>query len=303
MQLANFLAGLAATDKLSTASVRVYQSAIQTSIKQMGGRVRGTSTNPSLVRDVVRGIAASQVSRPRRVPSWDLFLVLAYLRGPPFEPLNSLNRELLTLKTTFLIMLASGRRASEVNALSGLPQDIAQERDGTFILSFLPEFRAKNQGAAELSPKIRIPPLCSILAPDDEDRYLCPVRALRHYISFVTPRPGPCRKLFVSVNPNHARDVSKSTLARWVKKVVQLAYEHAGLALPASNAHELRAWSASLAMAQSVAISDILSAAYWKSENTFTNFYLRDVSLTRQDGSYGIGSVVAAQRALTSTHQ
>lgn len=69
----------------------------------------------------------------------------------------------LTLKTVFLVALASGRRASEVNALSGLSEDVAYERDGTLVLKFLPEFRAKNQADADSSPVIRIPPLTSIL--------------------------------------------------------------------------------------------------------------------------------------------
>lgn len=301
VQLANFLAQLAEEEKLSTSSVRVYHSAILTSIQQMGGRVRGMTTHPHLVRDVVKGIAASSVSAPRRVPHWDLFLVLAFLRRPPFEPLSSLDRKYLTLKTVFLVMLASGRRASEVNALSGSPRDIAQERDGTFVLSFLPEFRAKNQGLMERSPTIRIPPLSSILAPDDEDRCLCPVRALRRYLSSVSSsRPGTCRKLFLSVNPNYSKDVSKASIARWAMDVVRLAYASEGATLLSSRAHELRAWSASLALSQSVPLQDILDAAYWKSENTFSNFYLRDVSLARRDGSRGIGSVVAAQRALTT---
>ena len=300
VELANFLASLAATEGLSSSSVKVYRSAIVTSLTQMGGRVRGLSSRPSLLRDLVRGIDASSATAPRRVPLWDLFLVLGFLRSSPFEPLSSLDRKFLTLKAVFLVALASGRRASEVNALSGSPQDISRERDGSFVLSFLPEFRAKNQGALERSPKIRIPPLSSILAPDDEDRFLCPVRALARYLKVVSSTRHPsCRKLFVSLNPEYNKDISVSTIARWIMETVRLAYNSVGSSLPPSRAHELRAWSASVALHQSVPLRDILEAAFWKSESTFSNFYLRDASAAHQDGSHSISSVVVAQRALT----
>ena len=262
--------------------------------------MRGSSERPRLISDVVRGISAARASEPRRIPRWDLFLVLDFLRSAPFEPLSSADRKHLTLKTVFLIALASGRRCSEVHGLSGLAGDIATERDGSMLLNFLPEFRAKNQSASDPSPSVRIPTLTSILAPDDEDRRLCPVRALNRYLTVTSPsRPASCRRLFLSVNPNFGKDVSKNTVARWLRDVVRMAYSHARATLPSDKAHELRAWSASLAAAKNIALKDILEAAYWRSENTFIQFYLRDCGLTRRDGTHGISAVVAAQRALS----
>lgn len=302
VNLANFLSELAAEQRLAPASVKVYRSAIVTSLTQMGGRVRGLSERPSLLRDVIRGIDAASPSSPRRAPQWDLSVVLDFLRASPCEPLRSLDRKMLTLKTVFLVMLASGRRSSEVNGLSGLDSDISRERDGAFVLKFLPEFRAKNQGALERSPNIRIPPLSSILGPDDEDRCLCPVRALKRYLAVTSgSRPPTCRKLFLSLNPDYKKDISVATIARWTMEVVRLAYAHwGGGSLETVRAHEVRAWSASLALTQSVALHDILEAGYWKSANTFVDFYLRDVCCRRQDGTSGISAVVVAQRALTS---
>lgn len=299
VQLANFLSELAASDHLSASSIKVFRSAIVSTLTQRGGRVRGSSERPRLVSDVVKGISASQSVLPRRTPAWDLFLVLEQLRQPPFEPLAQLDRFHLTWKTVFLVSLATGRRSSEVNHLSGLPADISSQPDGSFLLHFLPEFRAKNQRPEDSSPSVRIPPLSSILAPDDEDVTLCPVRALRRYLEMTRDRPSGCRKLFVSINPNYSKDVSSNTIARWVSSVVRLAYARAGASLPSSRAHEVRAWAASLAAHQNVPLRQVLDAAYWKSESTFLNFYLRDCSATRQDGTCGIASVVAAQRALT----
>lgn len=299
VQLSNFLSSLASDFSLLPATVKVYRSAIVSTVKQRGGRVRGLSSQPRLISDVLKGISASSVSTSHRVPKWDLFVVLDYLRGPPFEPLSRADRASLTLKTVFLVALASGRRASEVNALSGLVGDVASERDGSFVLGFLPEFRAKNQPDADASPLVRIPPLSSILAPDDQDVLLCPVRALRRYRSVTASVRDPsARKLFTSINPKFSKDVSCNTISRWVSQVVRQAYSRAGLSLPPSRAHELRAWSASLAAARNMSIRDIMAAAYWRSENTFINYYLRDCSLSREDGTHGISTLVVAQRAL-----
>lgn len=300
VDLANFLSHLAAVDGLAPASVKVFRSAIHTSLKQLGGRIRGQTARPSLIKDVVRGIDAVSVQSPRRCPAWDIMVVLEYLRSSAFEPLRSLSRKDLTLKTVFLVMLASGRRCSEVNALSGLVSDIARDRDGAYILRFLPEFRAKNQSAGDRSPSVRIPPLSSILGPDDEDRFLCPVRALRSYLRLISGvRPTGCRKLFLSHNPEYQKDVSVSTTSRWVSEVIKRAYAASGAEVLSTRAHEVRAWSASLAFAHSIALKDIMEAAFWKSESTFSDFYLRDASFRRLDGSSGISTLAVSQTTVS----
>ena len=178
IQLANYLASLSSVYKLSASSVRVHRAAICTTIRQAGGP--DFSGDP-LLRDIARGISLVEARSPRRVPAWDLFLVLQALRREPYEPLSSNAFRFLTLKTVFLVTLASGRRGSEVHGLSGLASDVAFEPDGSMSLRFLPDFLAKNQSSGERSPVIFIKPLSSILCSDDEDRMLCPVRALRHY--------------------------------------------------------------------------------------------------------------------------
>ena len=176
------------------------------------------------------------------------------------------------------------------------------EPDGSVSLRFLPEFLAKNQVPGEPSPVIFIKPLSSILCPDDEDRLLCPVRALRLYRRRSKPlRAVSQRRLFISLNPDYNRDVSKVTLARWLTGVIQKAYEKVGGCNELSaRAHEIRAWATSLAFAHSLLLTAIMEAAFWKSQGTFIEFYLRDVSRLREDGSRGIQSLVAAQSVLSS---
>ena len=175
--------------------------------------------------------------------------------------------------------------------MSGLPQDIAREPDGSLSLKFLPEFLAKNQQPGDPSPSIGIPPL-----PSGPDRVLCPVRSLKRYLHFTKSFRGNKRKLFISHNPGHRSDLTVNTVSRWVRELIFLAYN----STPPANAraHELRAWSSSLALALNVAIDDIMAAAYWKTPSAFISHYLRDVAHFRQDGLYGLSAVAVAQKSL-----
>lgn len=70
------------------------------------------------------------------------------------------------------------------------------------------------------------------------------------------------------------------------------------LPLRSPRTHEARAWAASLAVLRSGRMTEVLRAAYWKSEDVFINFYLRDIASTRQDGSSCLPAMVAAGQVL-----
>ena len=184
-----------------------------------------------LLQDLVWGAALAEAKSPRRTPSWDLFLVLSALRLPPYEPLKQSSLKHLTLKTTFLVSLTSGRRCNEVLALSGLPSDVAFEPDGSMSLRFLPDFLAKNQLPGSPSPIISIKSLASILAPDDEERLLCPVRALRAYRKRTESFCSKQRRLLLSWNKNYKDDIRRSTISRWLREVILAAYARPRLEL------------------------------------------------------------------------
>ena len=50
-------------------------------------------------------------------PQWDVARVLDSLRHAPYEPLNEASDRNLTLKTVFLLALASAKRVGELHAL------------------------------------------------------------------------------------------------------------------------------------------------------------------------------------------
>ena len=94
IQLANFLAYLSTVLHLSASSVKMHRSAVE--LPFVSSEVRLLSSNT--VRDLIRGVNARQASHPRRMPFWDLSLVLAFLRSDVFRPQNQPTLRLLTLK-------------------------------------------------------------------------------------------------------------------------------------------------------------------------------------------------------------
>ena len=103
------------------------------------------------------------------------------------------------MKIVFLIAMATARRVSGIHAISGLEQDIAFDDVFAVNLTFLPEFRAKNQKSSQLSKPFSITSISNLLNDDGADNLLCPVRALRHYLKRTASFRAHKRRLFLSL--------------------------------------------------------------------------------------------------------
>lgn len=297
-ELANFLGFLSQSEKLASSTVKGYRSAISTTIRQLGGPVFSDSR---LLADIARSLALEESKRPRRIPAWDLFLVLAALRSAPYEPLDAIPFKLLTQKTVFLLALASGRRRSDLHALSGSPGDMAFEPDGSVSIQTVPEFLPKNLPLGGRAPPVRIKALSPVLNKDDDDSKLCPVRALKCYLLKSKSRRVAQRRLFISVNDSYERDISAASVSRWISQTVSHAYKLAqSEEVPNPRAHEVRAIAASAAFLHSASLASIMEAAFWRSESTFIQHYLRDLTCQRGDGSFGF-SFISADATVTAS--
>ena len=128
-----------------------------------------------VLREVIKTCSRQIPRPPCRVPSWNVDVVLKALTGPPFEPLGQVSFRDLSRKTLFLVALATAKRVGELSALSMVMATQGQD----LILSYLPEFVAKTE--TSLNPIPREFCLCSlspIMGREDEERLLCPVRAV-----------------------------------------------------------------------------------------------------------------------------
>jgi hypothetical protein len=299
--LADFLASLYKEKQLTHATLTNYRSAITNTIKSSRGcDVTHLSEDPH-VKQVLDGVKNEFPDKHIQAPLWDVFLVLKFLRGPSFEPPATCSLKKLAQKTLFLIMMACARRISGIHAISGLDKDIEFASDGSCNLTFLPEFRAKNQDSLSDSQAIVIKSLTRFVGPDDEDRFNCPVRMLKQYLTRTESHRIGKRRLFVSLNPSYAKDITKNTLALWLRDLIRDAYHDALLASPLGTArtHEVRKVSTSLGFLKNVRLASLMKAAYWRSENTFTQYYLRDIRVRRRNDTFGLNSVVVAGVALS----
>ena len=165
-------------------------------------------------------------------------------------------------------------------------------------LSFLSKNHLAKEGPDSVAPVV-IPALAPTLDKSLKgDRSLCPVRALHYYLDRTSDLRQNKELVCVSFKKGFDKGISPATVSSWIKQTVILCYEHSDqqpLTLHQVKAHDVRAFAASKAFQSGISLDQILSACHWKSHNTFTQFYLKDVA--RADSElFHLGPVVAAQQ-------
>ena len=290
--IADFLLHLFQDKKLQPGTIDGYRSAI-------ADKLGNSTINVSKDENLTRLLDSFHRDRPkgrRGIPSWNLSLVLHQLTKAPFEPLKEASLKYLTFKTVFLLALGSGKRRSEIHAW--VHKNIRHQSDWSKVSLYpSPSFLAKNQLAKE-GPDSVAPVVIPALGPSLDkslkgDRSLCPVRALRYYLDRTADLRQNKELVFVSFKKGFDKDISS-----WIKQTVILCYElsdQEALTLHQVKAHDVRAFAASKAFQSGISLDQILSACHWKSHNTFTQFYLKDVAWADSE-LFHLGPVVAAQQ-------
>ena len=285
--------------KRAVKTIEGYRAALAAIFRHEGRDLRFSAN----ISNLIRNFAIERPSVRRRVPQWNLALVLNSLLKEPYEPLGHISLQNLTYKTVFLLALASGRRRSEIHAFSAGESCLRFSRGYTSV-TLLTEatFLAKNQVLNNPPQKVTIPSLIPFTGRDTPDYMLCPVRALKAYVAITSDpaiRKGR-KRLFIPYDVRSEKDLSVRSISTWISKVIRRAYENVNdhsLALVNVKAHEVRAMATSWAFFNNVPCTDIMQAAYWKGENTFSSFYLR--SLVHQaDDLYSLGPIVSAQQVI-----
>ncbi len=124
-----------------------------------------TVSNSPAIHDLIKGMFHKRPPSRSLVQAWDLSRVLRFMLD-------------LTRKTTFLVAGASGRRVSEIHALSTPENHLELRRDATHLL-LRAGFLAKNQTldftfTPIILPNLRRARKCPNCGP------WCPVRSLRY---------------------------------------------------------------------------------------------------------------------------
>ncbi len=255
--------------------LKFYVAAIAASRASIAGQSVGRN---NLVVRFLKGSRRLNPPHPLTVPTWDLSTVLRALKGPPFEPLQSVDLRPLSLKTALLLALASVKRMWDLQALSVSPTCLEfGSNDSKVILKprhgYVPKVLSTPFRAQVIS--------LSALPPSDEDQELnlfCPVRALRIYLERSTPF-RQSEQLFVCFGDRtKGHPVTKQRFSRWIVDAITLAYSSLGLHCPIGvRAHSTRGVASLWAWSSGKSIAEICAAADWASRSTFARFYNLEV--------------------------
>ena len=148
----------------------------------------------------------------RNFPKWNFSVVLNELTKAPFESMKDTDLKHRTLKTAFLLALASGKCHSEIQAwVANKVSKLGQwEKVALFPSS---DFIAKNQlareGSQSVSP-VTIPVLTTMIV----DRQFKDLKGSRSL-------------LFISFKKGHTSDIRHATLSSWLKQTILLCYKQA----------------------------------------------------------------------------
>ena len=286
-KVADFLLYLRRKKGLSYSAIAGYRSTLSAAFRY----VLPELSDSSILRDLLKSFKIEKPVKPSRAPPWNLEAVLLFLRSSSFEPLSQASLRDLTMKTLFLVSLATARRVGELHAVSKEVSFCGQD----VHLSYLPEFVAKTESEVNpLARSFKVKALSDFVGEFEQERLLCPVRALKYYLDRTKSLRLGCRSLFVSPKCP-TRTLSKNALSFFLREVIgQAPGAVTGVgSLPRPRAHGVRSMATSASFLKNWSVAKVIEAATWKSVSVFTSFYLKDVQFSYPDG-YGLGPFVAA---------
>ena len=138
-KIADFLLFLHQQKHLSLYAISGYHSMLSVSFRFLLPELF-TST---VLWDLLRSFSIARPVLPSRTTSWDLGMVLSFLRASLFEYLPSASLRDLTRKTLFLVALATAKRVGELQSISKVVAYSGED----IHLAYLPEFLAKAEYA------------------------------------------------------------------------------------------------------------------------------------------------------------
>ncbi len=258
----------------SARSIRAHRTAI--GAVHLGFADGKTVSNSPALHALVRGIFHSRPPTRSLVPSWDLPTALRLLCEKPYEPMGNATLENLTKKTVFLVAAASGRRVSDIHALSSAQEHVVISSSGARLLP-RSGYLAKNQ-TPDFTPSPIILPDLRRTSNSPDDGPWCPVRALKYYLKRTEDIRGQEDRLFIITKKPYS-GASKQTIARWLVDIIKasLSAEDSHNLGSHVSAHSLRSQASAWASYKGASLSDIMDAMGWSSTTTFQTTYLKDV--------------------------
>ncbi|XP_039176188.1 uncharacterized protein LOC120297529 [Crotalus tigris] len=234
-----------------------------------------------MVRSFLKGANNARPPTVHRYPSWDLHQVLQALVSSLFEPIDTCLFKQLSMKVAFLVAVTSAKRISELHALS-VRKDLCIFHNDRVTLRLDPSFVPKVNSLYHRSQEIILPDFCPNPSNDIEMQWnkLDVHRALHCYIQRTSSSVCVLKSeaLFVSFHPSSlGQKVSSSTIGRWIRACISLAYQTRSLQAPRHiTAHSTRGAATSAVWVTQACIEEICRAATWSSPSSFVHHYKMD---------------------------
>ncbi|MCG7879448.1 MAG: tyrosine-type recombinase/integrase [Candidatus Thiodiazotropha taylori] len=206
-----------------------------------------------LIKRFMKGVYFQRKPKPRYLYTWDVSCVLKYLSS--LFPLHKLSLKLLTFKVVALIALATAPRAQ---TLVSMDLDYMLIKENQVVFSFPDLLKTSREGHS-----------FSLTLNHYKDEKLCVMHTLLFYLEKVQTK-RLSKKVLVSYVTY--KEVCTSTVARWLKSILELS----GIDTKVFKAHSYRAASTSAAFNRGCSLKTILSTADWSSDKNFKKFYCRE---------------------------
>lgn len=209
-----------------------------------------------IVRNLLDAYGRANPPKPKYVKMWDVNVVLTSFQK--MKGNSSLTLQELSFKTVTLISITSAQRGQSIYDFN--VSKIRWESDEAIVSLTKPVKHSVKGAPLEI---IRVKKF-------EEDRKICPYRALREYLHKTKDLRGSEDRVWISLTKPH-RAITSDSLHRWVKSCL------ISCGIKGYGAHTPRHASTSKAEELGVDIDTIVAQAKWTNCITFARFYKRKV--------------------------
>ena len=302
--VAEFLTHCFDVRKSNARTLQGYRSAIAANLKLSSGYDPGMDP---ILSQLIKSFFRARPVKDNTVIQWDLSVVLRYLKFGALGPTGLLSLRDLTLKTVFLLTLASGKRRGEIHALDNNVFKVQGNWDSIVLrprADFLGKTHFTTNGAGTFS-EIILPALTKADGATLQDISLCPVKTLRVYRAKTEKiRTEAQKRLIISYARSKVTDISKRCISNYLRWIVEQAYtDLAGngelCKAMKMKPHDIRGIAMTLKSCSQVSMHEILAAGVWSSMSTFLKFYVKDFCHNETSELYSLGPFVAAESVIS----
>jgi integrase len=208
-----------------------------------------------ILKNFMKGVFNNRPQFPKHPAVWDVKIVLNFICHE-----NNDSLMFLSCKLCILFLLLSAQRCQTLHLIHTTDVELT---DSQVIIHY-------NHLLKQSRPSFHLEKL--YLDKYVRNKKLCVYECFKEYLKRTKAlRPETEEKLLISTQAPH-RGVAKSTVARWVKRILC----QAGID-PSYTTHSTRAVATSVARQKGVSMDKIQKTAGWTNAKTFQRFYNKSV--------------------------